>query len=189
MPDQFKMLRNHSHLLKTEAQRFLMLGRMLHTLEFDTPSVTLQIFAKRDGEWKPIPLEERSVLSSSWQSPEGNVGHCLVNITHEQQVFQLFNSTHATPPVGRRPLSTCTAPTSPRRPSRNAAAQALPHVQTIELAFPLEAVFFVMRPGVDCLTESDAAKFVDAEHLDFQFRWGSPVSKSFHRVGVSPSSA
>ena len=32
-PDQIKMLRNHSRLLKTEAREFLMLGRMLHPLE------------------------------------------------------------------------------------------------------------------------------------------------------------
>ena len=131
--DQFKMLRNHSHLLKTEAQRFLMLGRMLHTLEFDTPSVTLQIFAKRDGEWKPIPLEERSVLSSSWQSPEGNVGHCLVNITHEKQVLRLQLDTRNAPGWPKTDIDLYRAD-KPEKAEPQCRGAALPHVQTIELS-------------------------------------------------------
>jgi hypothetical protein len=42
-PDQIHMLRNHMSLLKTEARRFLVLGRMLHPLTFATDTVTFRI--------------------------------------------------------------------------------------------------------------------------------------------------
>ena len=58
-PDQIKMLRNHSHLLKTEAQRFLMLGRMLHPLEFDAPLAAMQRGVQRGGKWSLESFQDR----------------------------------------------------------------------------------------------------------------------------------
>ena len=143
--DQFEMLRNHSHLLKTEAQRFLMLGRMLHTLEFDVPSVTLRIASKRGGKWEPVPFEERAVLGSSWQSPEGNVGHCLVNITHEKQTVRLGLDTRNAPGWPKADVDLYRAD-KPETSEPVGRGVSLPHEYTLELA-PLEAVFFVIRPA------------------------------------------
>ena len=144
-PDQIKMLRNHSHLLKTEAQRFLMLGRMLHRLEFDVPSVTLQIFADGTASGSLEPFDERAVLTSSWQSPEGHVGHCLVNITDEKQAVRLQLDTRNAPGWPKADVDLYRAD-KPENGEPICRGVALPHEQRLELE-PLEAVFFVMRPS------------------------------------------
>ena len=135
--DQIKMLRNHSHLMKTEAGRFLMLGRMLHSLELDVPSVVFQI--------KNKPFEDRAVLTSSWQSPEGNVGHCLVNITDANQPVQLQLDTRNAPGWAKADVDLYRAdkPDEREHVLRNVF---LPCEYALELS-PLEAVFFVIRPA------------------------------------------
>lgn len=145
-PDQIKMLRNHSHLLKTEAQRFLMLGRMLHPLEFDVPTVTLQIDAQHGNQWRLEPFEERAVLTSSWQSPEGLVGHCLVNITDTKQRVLLQLDTRNAPGWAKANIDLYRAD-KPDTSERVLQSVVLPHDYTLELV-PLEAVFFVIRPAI-----------------------------------------
>ena len=144
-PDQLKMVRNHSRLLGTEAQRFLILGRMLHSMELDVPSVNIPIPVQRDGEWRAEPFAERAVLTSSWQSPEGHVGHCLVNITDEKQSVHLQLDTSNVPgwPKADIDLYRADAPETRESVGRGVA---LPCEHALELG-PLEAVFFVMRPA------------------------------------------
>ncbi|MHB8897153.1 MAG: DUF6259 domain-containing protein [Thermoguttaceae bacterium] len=143
-PDQLKMVRNHSRLLGTEVQRFLMLGRMLHAMELDVPMVEIPIPVQRDGTWRNEPFAEQAVLTSSWQSPEGLVGHCLVNITDRKQGVQLHLDTSSAPgwPKADIDLYRAEAPEKHESIGRDVT---LPFEQTLELA-PLEAVFFVMRP-------------------------------------------
>ena len=143
--DQIHMLRNHAHLLKTEAQRFLMLGRMLCPLEFDAPSVTFQIPVQSGGKWHNEPFTEKAVLTSSWQSPEGLVGHCLVNITDVKQPVRLNLDTRNAPgwPKVNVDLYRADKPDAAEHVLRNAA---LPHEYVLELS-PFEAVFFVARPA------------------------------------------
>ncbi len=143
-PDQIEMVRNHLHLLDTESQRFLMLGRMLHPLEFDTPSLTIQMAVKRDGKWRREPFEERAVMTSSWQSPEKLVGHCLVNISSEKQVVRLPLDTRNAPGWPRADIDLYRAG-NPKASQSICRGATLPHECSLELA-PREAVFFVIRP-------------------------------------------
>ena len=144
-PDQIKMLRNHSRLFKTEAQRFLMLGRMLYPLELDVPGVTFQIGVRRNGKWQSEPFEERAVLTSSWQSPEGLVGHCLVNVTDEKQPVRLQLDTRNAPGWSKADVDLYRVD-EPETSASICRGAALPCEHALELE-PLEAVFFVMRPA------------------------------------------
>ena len=134
--DQIRMLRNHMSLLKTEAQRFLILGRMLHPLEFAAPAVTFQI-----GKG---PFEERAVLASSWQSPEGLVGHCFVNITDQKQSLDLSLDTRGAADWAKADIDVYRAGTSERQSLHRNVVLPQAYRLTME---PLEAVFLVLRPG------------------------------------------
>lgn len=143
--NQIHMLRNHTRLLATEAQQFLMLGRMLHPLVFDVPTVAFKIGVQRDKKWQPEPFEERAVLTSSWQSPAGLIGHCLVNITTTRQALQLQLDTRNAPAWPKTDVDLYRADNSgpAERLFRNVR---LPQKYALELQ-PLEAVFFVLRPA------------------------------------------
>ena len=142
--DQIKMLRNHMSLLKTEAQRFLILGRMLHPLEVDVPEITLKLGAKGPKGWQLVPFKERAVLTSSWQSPEGLVGHCFVNITDQKQSLRVPLDARGAAAWAASDIDLYRA-ASPGGQSLYRKA-ALPQQHTLDLE-PLEAVFFVLRPA------------------------------------------
>ena len=144
-PDQIKMLRNHVHLLKGEGQRFLMLGRMLHSLEFEVPSVTLQLNVNRDKKWHSEPFVEQAVLTSSWQAPDGWVGHCLVNITDVQQRVRLQLDTRNAPGWAQADIDLYHAE-KPDTAVSVLRGVALPCEYALELE-PLEAVLIVLRPA------------------------------------------
>ena len=143
-PDQIKMLRNHSHLLQSEAQQFLMLGRMLHPLELDVPSATFQIGVRRDGKWRNEPFDDQAVLTSSWQSPDGLIGHCLVNITDDKQSMSLKLDTRNAANWPKADVDLYRADDTKTSKSIGRST-ALPLQHDLELK-PLEAVFFVIRP-------------------------------------------
>jgi hypothetical protein len=94
-PDQWTILRNHSRLLKTRAGRFLMLGKMLHPLELDVPR--LKLLAPVDRQGKPEEFPTPAILTSSWQSPEGNIGHLFVNIAETKQPLRVNLDTRNAP--------------------------------------------------------------------------------------------
>lgn len=142
--DQIAMLRNHMGLLKTEAQHFLVLGRMLHPLVFEAPTVTFKVAAQRAGDWTSEPFDERAVLTSSWQSPEGQVGHCFVNITDQKQALKLSLDTRGAFEWAKADIDMCRADAAESQPVCRGVA--LPCAHTLELA-PLEAVFIVLRPA------------------------------------------
>jgi len=144
--DQLAMLRNHSRLLKTEAQKFLMLGKMLHPLDFNVPSVDLRIARRgaRDRR-EPEPFLQNAVLTSSWQSPEGLTGHCLVNITDEKQQVDLQLDTRNAPGWPKADIDLYRAGNY-QECENLFKGTTLPKNYLMELA-PLEAVFIVMRPS------------------------------------------
>ena len=139
--DQIRMLRNHMTLLKTEAQRFLILGRMLHQLEIDVPALTLNIPFNRSGKWGNEPFRESSVLTSSWQSPEGLVGHCFVNISEQKQSLRLSLDTRGTAAWAKADIDVYSG--CPIASCALYRAAALPQPHTLELE-PLEVAFIVL---------------------------------------------
>lgn len=143
-PDQIRMLRNHARLLKTEAQRFLMLGRMLHPLELDVPWLELPHPVRRGSTWKSELFRTPGVLTSSWQSPEGLVGHLLVNIGEKQQSLRLGLDTRNAPPWPKADVDLYDA-AKPGVQTALLRGASLPAAHAIELE-PLGALFFVIRP-------------------------------------------
>ena len=96
-PDQIAILRNHSRLLKTRAREFLMLGKMLHPYELDVPKLTLEWASRARGDSAKQTTEDPAVLTSSWQSPTGKVGHLFVNIAEEPQPLVVSVDTRNAP--------------------------------------------------------------------------------------------
>ena len=96
-PDQITVLHNHCRLLKTRAGQFLMLGKMLHPLELDVPKITLHWGTGRGQGDKANVTEDPAVLTSSWQSPSGAVGHVLVNISEKPQAVSFPLDTRNAP--------------------------------------------------------------------------------------------
>lgn len=87
-PDQIAVIRNHCRLLKTRAKDFLMLGRMLHPVELDVPKVEIVIPVQRGGQWVREDVPTPSILTSSWQAPDGRIGHLFVNIAETRQALR-----------------------------------------------------------------------------------------------------
>lgn len=139
-PDQITMLRNHSRLLKTRAKDYLMLGKMLHPLKLEVPKLRYTLHVDRTED----AFEGPAVLTSSWQSVDGRVGHLLVNVSEAPQSLAFSLDSRNGPPFGRARVELF-------RSSRDGGFQPLwddtplPRQWAIELA-PLEAVFVEIRP-------------------------------------------
>jgi hypothetical protein len=95
--DQIAIIRNHCRLLKTRAKECLMLGRMLHPLELAVPKVTIAVPAQRGGKWVREDLPTPAILTSSWQSPAGRIGHLFVNIAETKQPLKVCLDTRNAP--------------------------------------------------------------------------------------------
>jgi hypothetical protein len=81
--------------LKTRAKDYLMLGRMLHPYELDVPKVQCKVWP---GHGKPLAVvEDPAILTSSWQSPDGGVGHLFVNISEAPQTLKVGLDTRNAP--------------------------------------------------------------------------------------------
>jgi len=93
------MLRNHSRLLQTRAKEFLMLGRMLHPFELAVPQLTIGVPAQRGGKWVREDLPTPAILTSSWQSPGGRIGHLFVNIAKTRQPLKVNLDTRNAAPA------------------------------------------------------------------------------------------
>ncbi len=88
-PDQIAMIRSHCRLLKTRAKDFLMLGTMLHPYELHVPRVAISVPAQRNGKWVREEISTPAVLTSSWRSPDGRIGHLFVNIGETAQPLEV----------------------------------------------------------------------------------------------------
>ncbi|MCX6898664.1 MAG: DUF6259 domain-containing protein [Verrucomicrobia bacterium] len=96
-PDQIAMIRNHCRLLKTRAKEFLMLGKMLHPYELAVPKLVIGVPAQRGGKWVREDLPTPAILTSSWQSPSGRIGHLFVNISETRQPLKVSLDTRNAP--------------------------------------------------------------------------------------------
>ncbi len=94
--DQLRLIRAHGRLLQTRARDFLMLGRMLHPLVLDVPKLTFHYHTDNPNA-PPQPVEDHAVLTSSWQAPDGRVGHLLVNISESPQQVRIRLDTRNAP--------------------------------------------------------------------------------------------
>ena len=99
-PAPLKMLRNHCRLLKTRAKQYLMLGKMLHPYELDVPKATYKFWAGKGKRRKEYELTEPAILTSSWQAPDGGIGHVFVNVSKDKQTLALKVDTRNTPIPG-----------------------------------------------------------------------------------------
>ena len=79
-PDQLRMLKAHTNLLSTSAREYLVMGRMIHPLRFDSPSVAVKVWDKATK--KTFSMDFPGVLHSGWALPNGNRGYVFANISH-----------------------------------------------------------------------------------------------------------
>ncbi len=96
-PDQIAMIRNHCRLLKTPAADFLMLGKMLHPYELTVPRADVAISVNRGAEWVKESVPTPAILTSSWQLPDGRIGHLFVNIAETPQPLDVNLDTRNAP--------------------------------------------------------------------------------------------
>jgi hypothetical protein len=95
--DQVAMLRNHSRLLQTRAKDCLLLGRMLHPFELETPVLATSVPAQRGGKWVREQIQTPAILTSSWQAPDGRIGHLFINFSETRQPLQVRLDTRNAP--------------------------------------------------------------------------------------------
>ena len=88
-PDQIAVIHNHCQLLKTRAEEFLMLGKMLHPLELAVPDLVMQVPVQKAGTWEQEDVPTPAILTSSWQSSQGRIGHLFLNISETIQPLQV----------------------------------------------------------------------------------------------------
>ena len=98
-PDQIAMVRHHSRLLQTRAKEFLMLGTMLHPYDLAVPRVPIGMSVRKGDQWVREDISTPAILTSSWQSPTGKIGHLFVNIAETRQPLRMNLDTRNAPAV------------------------------------------------------------------------------------------
>ena len=96
-PDQIAMIRSHCRLLKTRAKDFLMLGTMLHPLDLTASQIEVAVSVRRADQWVKEPVPTPAILTSSWQSPDGRIGHLFVNVAETAQPLKVDLDTRNSP--------------------------------------------------------------------------------------------
>lgn len=137
--DQITMIRNHCRLLRTPARDFLMLGRMLHPLEFDVPKVSTEAIRGKSRR----TIEDPAVMTSSWQSPDGRIGHLFVNFTDTRQALRVVLDTRNLPTWAAADIQVYRSTGSGEFRSLGTSLR-LPHELADELA-PMECLFVELR--------------------------------------------
>ncbi len=77
-----------------------MLGRMLHPYELAVPDLGLTVAVRRGPKWTSQPLPTPAVLTSSWQSPAGRIGHLFVNVSEKPRPLAISLDTRNLPAAG-----------------------------------------------------------------------------------------
>jgi hypothetical protein len=144
-PNQIRLVANHVKLLKNGGQKFLMLGRMLHPLEFESPQVTMQMLAKQGLRFTREPFLDHAVLTSSWQAPDMQVGHVFVNFTGTKQKIHFQLDTRNAPGWTKADVDLYRTGQTNGIESLHRDV-VLPCDQTLELD-PLEGGLLVLRPS------------------------------------------
>ncbi len=88
-PRAVKMIRNHRRLLAAGASRQLMEGRMLHPFTLEAPTLNYALTRWEGGKSEQFTFAESAVLTSSWQAPDGSVGHLFVNLSPDGQPLEV----------------------------------------------------------------------------------------------------
>ncbi|MCC6354421.1 MAG: hypothetical protein IT577_11075 [Verrucomicrobiae bacterium] len=88
-PDQIAIIRNHCRLLRSRARDCLMLGEMLHPLELSAPDLDIGVGVRRGDKWVTEKLPTPAILTSSWRSPSGAIGHLFVNVAETRQPLRV----------------------------------------------------------------------------------------------------
>ena len=145
-PDQITMIRNHCRLFKTPARDFLMLGKMLHPLELDVPKLTFRWTLDSGKNAKTETTEDPAILTSSWQSPAGKVGHLFVNISDQPQPLNVALDTRNAPGW---PRCDVLCYSSAQEPTFRTLGQQVSLPQSLSRTLqPLEVVFVEMAPSL-----------------------------------------
>jgi hypothetical protein len=142
-PDQIAMIRNHSRLFQTRAAEFLMLGTMLHPYELAVPKLALGIRVQTNGKWRIEGVPTPAILTSSWQAPDGRIGHLFVNIDEAIQPLTVSVDTRNRP-AGRKVDVEIYRSTGDRSFQPLWPAATLPREFATELQ-PGEVVFIELR--------------------------------------------
>lgn len=143
-PDQIAVVRNHCRLLKTRAKDFLMLGKMLHPMQLSVPAVDVGLGVRRGDKWVTEKLPTPVILTSSWQAPDGNIGHLFVNIAETKQSLKAALDTRNAPLT--KPCDAQIFRTSSGRAFEPLWQNAqMPRELMVEIE-PTEAIFVELRP-------------------------------------------
>jgi hypothetical protein len=70
---------------------------MLHPYELDVPKLPISVAVQKGGTWEKEGLPTPAILTSSWQSPAGNIGHLFVNIAETRQRLTVALDTRNAP--------------------------------------------------------------------------------------------
>ena len=135
-PDQLRMLKAHTNLLHTAAREYLLMGRMIHPLRFDAPTVAVKVWEKATN--KTFAMEFPGVLHSGWALPNGNRGYVFANISHSEATV---NTEVPETGEGGRPV-TITAYSTDKGPLAPLAANE-PLPKKISFTLKPQEAFFV----------------------------------------------
>jgi len=141
-PDPLAVIRHHCELLKTSAKDCLMLGRMLHPYELDVPPLTYKIWTGKGKNRKRCEFVDKTVLTSSWQAPDGAIGHLFVNISREKQTVRVPIGTRNAPSLDSADVRVYSSSTSKFAPLWQGVTLPKEWVRGLE---PLEVVFVELR--------------------------------------------
>ncbi len=122
-----------------------MTGTMLHPCELDVPRLRIDIPVERAGKGVRESLPTPAILTSSWRSPGGRVGHLFVNISESTQPLKVGLDTRSTP-------CGTSYDADIYRSTEGDSFQPLWHTVKLPKAFsaelaPLEVVFVELRAG------------------------------------------
>jgi hypothetical protein len=135
-PDQLRMLKAHTNLLHTPAREYLLMGRMIHPLLFDAPSVAVKVWEKATN--KTFAMEFPGVLHGGWALPNGNRGYVFANISHADATVD----TEISPTGGLGRPVTITAYSTDKGPLAPLSANE-PLPKKISFALKPQEAFFV----------------------------------------------
>ncbi len=141
-PAPLAMIHNHCQLFKTPAVRFLMLGTMLHPFVLDVPDQAYRVWTTTGGTGHAEDFTEPAILTSSWQAPDGAIGHLFVNPTMVPQTLNVAIDSRNRPAAGTYDVDLYTSATAAFAPLWQNTV--LPRTYSAELP-PQGVVFLELR--------------------------------------------
>jgi hypothetical protein len=121
-----------------------MLGTMLHPLVLDVPMQNYRVWTTTGGTGRAEDFPEPAVLTSSWQAPDGSIGHLFVNPTMPPQSLTVEIDTRNRSVAGPCDVTVYTSETNAFAPLWQKVR--LPQPYTAELP-PQGVVFLLIESG------------------------------------------